>query len=313
MANAAVVEPRRILIVGDGDLSYSLALQRAFGDGIELTATVLPTAEELAATYTNAAANAAELQECGAAVRYGVDATALATAELRVGASGLYDDIAFNYPHLGDSGLADEAAHARRHSVLIAHFLHEATALLRPGGRAHLTLSGKQRTTWSVEASAVRHGLTLAQAREPTAPAAFWLEHERGAAVAPPQPEWAARRKYRSGTLGTVHWLTRRGHPVALPHGATLIYPLGYRGGVYVTCACGMRMCLCTLHQLGTHGYTQRPIPCACMHADMPRVAAGTATSTGGVRGTRACMCTHRQRSSSQRPRRRRRRRRQWR
>ena len=211
MANAAVVEPRRILIVGDGDLSYSLALQRAFGETIELTATVLPTAEELAATYTNAAANAAELQECGAAVRYGVDATALATAELRVGASGLYDDIAFNYPHLGDSGLADEAAHARRHSVLIAHFLHEATALLRPGGRAHLTLSGKQRTTWSVEASAVRHGLTLAQAREPTAPAAFWLEHEPGAAVALPQPEWAARRKYRSGTLGTVHWLTRCG------------------------------------------------------------------------------------------------------
>jgi hypothetical protein len=211
MANAAVVEPRRVLIVGDGDLSYSLALQRAFGEIIQLTATVLPTAEELVATYTNAAANAAELQGCGAAVQYGVDATALTTAELRMDASGLYDDVAFNYPHLGDSGLADEAAHARRHSVLIAHFLHEAAAMLRPGGRAHLTLSGKQRTTWSVEASAVRHGLALAQAREPTAPAAFWLECEPGVAVAPPRPEWAARRKYRSGTLGTVHWLTRCG------------------------------------------------------------------------------------------------------
>ena len=322
---ATVVQPRRVLIVGDGDLSYSLALQRAFGSVIELTATVLPSAQELVATYANAAANAAELEGCGAAVRYGVDATALTSAELPTGgaASGLYDDVVFNYPHLGDSGLADEAAHARRHSVLIAHFLHEAAALLRPGGRAHLTLSGKQRTTWSVEAAAVRHGLTLAQAREPTAPAAFWLEREPPHHVAaPPRPEWAARRKYRSGTLGTVHWLTRRGHHVALPHGATLwrypmalplSTPLGYRGGVYVTCACGTRMCLCTLHQLGTRGYTQRPIPCACMHADMPRVAAGTATSTGGVRGTRTCMCTHRQRSSSQRPRRRRRRRRrQW-
>ena len=219
-ANAAVLEPRRVLIVGDGDLSFSLALQRACGGAIQLTATVLPTAQELVATYANAAANAAELLECGAAVRYGVDATALTTVELQahahvgVGArveSGHFNDVVFNYPHLGDSSLADEAAHARRHTVLIAHFLHEAAALLRPGGRAHLTLSGKQRTTWAVEQSARRHGLALAQAREPTAPAAFWLERERGAAVAPPRPEWAARRKYRSGALGTVHWLTRCG------------------------------------------------------------------------------------------------------
>ena len=44
---ATVVQPRRVLIVGDGDLSYSLALQRAFGSVIELTATVLPSAQEL--------------------------------------------------------------------------------------------------------------------------------------------------------------------------------------------------------------------------------------------------------------------------
>ena len=49
----------RVLTVGDGDLSYSLALQRAFGETIQLTATVLPTADELAATYSSAAANAA--------------------------------------------------------------------------------------------------------------------------------------------------------------------------------------------------------------------------------------------------------------
>ena len=59
MANAAIVEPRRVLIVGDGDLSYSLALQRAFGETIELTATVLPTAEELAATLSRASDKAA--------------------------------------------------------------------------------------------------------------------------------------------------------------------------------------------------------------------------------------------------------------
>ena len=70
--------PLRVLTVGDGDLSYSLALQRAFGNAIQLTATVLPTEDELAATYTMAAANAAELRSRGATVLYGIDATALA-------------------------------------------------------------------------------------------------------------------------------------------------------------------------------------------------------------------------------------------
>ena len=113
---------------------------------------------------------------------------------------GLQDDIVFNYPHLGDGGLADEAAHAQRHSILVAHYLHEAAALLAPGGRVHLTLSGKQPTTWAVEASAARHGLALAQAMPPTTPAAFVLAGppagEGGAALplVPPRPEWAARR-----------------------------------------------------------------------------------------------------------------------
>ena len=104
--------PIRVLTVGDGDLSYSLALQRAFGETIQLTATVLPTEDELAATYANAAANAAELQGCGAVVRYGVDATALATAEL----GEPYEVVVFSHPHLGLADLHAQAAHAQRHN-----------------------------------------------------------------------------------------------------------------------------------------------------------------------------------------------------
>ena len=46
----------RILTVGDGDLSYSLALRRCFGEQIELTATTLLSEAELTSTYTRAAA-----------------------------------------------------------------------------------------------------------------------------------------------------------------------------------------------------------------------------------------------------------------
>ena len=43
------------LTVGDGDLSYSLALRRCFGEQIELTATTLLSEAELTSTYARAA------------------------------------------------------------------------------------------------------------------------------------------------------------------------------------------------------------------------------------------------------------------
>ena len=54
----------RVLTVGDGDLSFSLALARAFrGDELFLTATTLLTADELRETYGNAAPILAELSK----------------------------------------------------------------------------------------------------------------------------------------------------------------------------------------------------------------------------------------------------------
>ena len=147
--------PIRVLTVGDGDLSYSLALQRAFGNAIQLTATVLPTEDELAATYTMAAANAAELRSRGATVLYGIDATALAPS------LGPLEAVVFNHPHLGLADLQTQAAHARRHNVLVAHFLKSARTLLVPGGRVHLTLCGTQPKVWRAEEHARNLGLEL--------------------------------------------------------------------------------------------------------------------------------------------------------
>ena len=103
-------EAMRVLTVGDGDCSYSLALARAFGDQISLTATTLPDEAEVCSTYSAAAACLAELRSRGARILHGVDATALNRAQL-----GEYEHICFVHPHLGLSDLLDEAAHARRH------------------------------------------------------------------------------------------------------------------------------------------------------------------------------------------------------
>ena len=105
--------PPRIATVGDGDLSYSLAIARAFGGGIELTATTLLTEEELCATYTRAEAIIHELRERQVRVIHGVDATALDIATL-----GPQDRVLFAHPHLGLADLQNVEAHSRRHQVL---------------------------------------------------------------------------------------------------------------------------------------------------------------------------------------------------
>ena len=101
---------RRVLTVGDGDLSYSLALARAFGDHIELTATTYLSVEELVSTYARAAENLAQLHSlANARLLHGVDACALHEHALL----GTMDNVIFSHPHLGLADLLDVDAHAR--------------------------------------------------------------------------------------------------------------------------------------------------------------------------------------------------------
>ena len=192
----------RVLTLGDGDLSYSVALARALPSA-SITATTFLSEAELLATYDGAAAAIAELRERGACVLHGVDASAPLLA-------AQFDHIIFNLPHLGLAQLADEAESRRRHRALIAHFLHEAAASLAPGGVVHLTLTGQQPRLWAALPAARRAGLVLVQACEPTTPAAFLLEPTISVRAA--EAGWAAARRYRTGVLGTRHWLSKYGY-----------------------------------------------------------------------------------------------------
>ncbi|EOD37214.1 hypothetical protein EMIHUDRAFT_252153 [Emiliania huxleyi CCMP1516] len=204
----------RILTVGDGDLSYSLALQRAFGADVSLVATTLPAADELCATYRNTGKILAELAERGATVLHGIDATRLPLS------LGRFAHVVFCHPHLGLSDLIDEAAHAQRHSVLVAHFLDSAAALLEASGTIHLTLCGSQPRTWAVDEHAARLGLDIVQRAPPATPSCFWPPPSCGGSgettppptALAPEPGWAAPRKFRSGSLGSRHWLGRFGY-----------------------------------------------------------------------------------------------------
>merc|ERR1711966_398910 len=93
---AVVAKDERVLTLGDGDFSFSLALQRS---GVRrLHATSFDAAEDLACKYCEAEANIELLRGSGATVTHGVDATRIRETlqeELP------FDRIIFNFPHTG--------------------------------------------------------------------------------------------------------------------------------------------------------------------------------------------------------------------
>jgi len=99
---------QNILLVGEGDLSFSLSLARAFGDGggRRITATTFDSEVFVVAHYANGRANIAELRRRGATVLHNVDATRLDALRCTLPASSAVDlssidAVVFNFPHPG--------------------------------------------------------------------------------------------------------------------------------------------------------------------------------------------------------------------
>jgi hypothetical protein len=221
----------KVLTVGDGDLSFSLALKRAYPHMIDLTAsTLVESSEELSLTYSNAAANETELEKTwGASILFHVDATRLEkTSSLKTSSSSSssssstskFDLILFNHPHLGDSTLAvSEKLHAQRHYSLLCHYFHSAKRFLEDHhGRIHVCLCGTQAITWDLYKAANRNGLTLICQQGTEAPVDSWMFHgnavlnDHTISPAPVQKHYPCPRRYRNGKLGSKHYLGKYGY-----------------------------------------------------------------------------------------------------
>ncbi|CAK0858743.1 unnamed protein product [Prorocentrum cordatum] len=192
----------RLLTVGDGDLSFSLALQRCFGDGVAVAASTYLSRDELSRRYRSTHRALRELADAGAEVLHGVDACRL--EEQLEGLVSEPDVVLFS----------SNSEHARQHCALLAHFLAAARKVLPLGGQVHVTLCGEQPRTWRLEEAAGRAGLTLLQSREPQSIDAFLAGDlpQRLPAPAPARPGHGARRKWRSGALGCAHWASPYGY-----------------------------------------------------------------------------------------------------
>jgi Domain of unknown function (DUF2431). len=128
----------RVLTVGDGDLSCSLALKRAYPELIEhlVVTTLLSSKDELLNIYPHSRetiANRSNFESIQ--IIYGIDATKLHLYRCFDGMK--FDIVLFHHPHLGyvhehldfPSDVPAQNIVASQHSQLLAHYLYSAMKL----------------------------------------------------------------------------------------------------------------------------------------------------------------------------------------
>ncbi|XP_071698480.1 heavy metal-associated isoprenylated plant protein 41-like isoform X2 [Rutidosis leptorrhynchoides] len=95
-----------ILLVGEGDFSFSLCLANAFGSASNIVATSLDSYDDVIKKYNGAATNLLRLRSYGAQLLHRVDATKMQFHPyLR---NRKFDRIIYNFPHAGFIGLEND-------------------------------------------------------------------------------------------------------------------------------------------------------------------------------------------------------------
>ncbi|XP_056698329.1 uncharacterized protein At4g26485 [Spinacia oleracea] len=127
---------QRILLVGEGDFSFSACLAVAFGTcAVNITATSLNSEDFLIKNYTKFITNKTELLTRGSTVIHDVDATKMAKHPI-LGCL-LFDRIIFNFPHTGKFGRND--TDQRTHKNLVRGFMRNAKKMVKEDGEIHIT------------------------------------------------------------------------------------------------------------------------------------------------------------------------------
>ncbi|KAE8987733.1 hypothetical protein PR003_g22626 [Phytophthora rubi] len=151
---------QRILVVGDGDFSFSLALAVFLG-GKNLVATCYDSKVDLKEKYPNALLNYDALETAGAEVHFGVDATHL-EKESWLEAAEPFQSIVFNFPHLGGATEEDVANNQK----LLRDFFYSTRQHLHPT-RGQVLVSLRNTlfyNRWKIQEQAAASGFKMKRA-----------------------------------------------------------------------------------------------------------------------------------------------------
>ncbi|XP_038696878.1 uncharacterized protein At4g26485-like isoform X1 [Tripterygium wilfordii] len=154
----------RILLVGEGDFSFSLCLAREFGSALNMVASSLDSQENITNKYSNGVENVRELEERGCLVLYGVDAKQMGRHYFLK--TQRFDRIVYNFPHVGFLFREASYCQIQLNKRLIKGFLKNAKVLLRENtGEIHIShKEGDPYNKWDLVKKAEKIGLVLHEA-----------------------------------------------------------------------------------------------------------------------------------------------------
>ncbi|TKY57340.1 hypothetical protein E2542_SST21787 [Spatholobus suberectus] len=128
---------QKILLVGEGDFSFSLSLAKAFGSASNMVATSLDSKESLIGKYSRASTNLSELENLGCTIVHEVDAHTMNNHPLLQ--TKYFDRIVFNFPHAGFIYRECDLWQIELHKHVVSGFLKSAREMVSPDGEIHVT------------------------------------------------------------------------------------------------------------------------------------------------------------------------------
>ncbi|PIA56162.1 hypothetical protein AQUCO_00700485v1 [Aquilegia coerulea] len=177
----------QILLVGEGDFSFSLSLANYFGSASNIVSTSRDLHDIVVKMYSNGKSNLENLKKLGAIIIHGVDATKMKLhTDLR---ARKFDRIIYNFPHAGFHGKEDQVKPILKHRALVKSFFRNASSMLRPDGEVHVN----HKTTapfnlWGIEELASDHRLGLIERVEFNKEDYPGYNNKRGAGVRCDEP-----------------------------------------------------------------------------------------------------------------------------
>ncbi len=140
----------RILVVGDGDFTFSLALAKHLGDEANLVATSYQIISELQSIYDKIDITLENLNHFErVTVQHGVDATKLSKTLAPDALAKPFDFVIFNFPCIPDEeGKDGQSSVLEENKRLVRDFLSSAAGLLSPDGQIHVVHKTREPFSW---------------------------------------------------------------------------------------------------------------------------------------------------------------------